>query len=173
MKKILLICIITFAFNYASAQETKNNVVGWGKAVWGMNEEDLIKTFPDAIKLEKPELVLHSDGTFVSIIIPNYKVGKQNFKVSFQMRPNTKTLSNILMELNDTPLNAIFDSITNLLIEKYGEPKNKTESEYNKVILWVYPKTKITLTRIVMKDLYLDKLRILYSQREGDESAKF
>ncbi len=172
MKKLLLLllmlsCLLSFG------QETKNNIVGWGKAVWGMNEDDLIKTFPDAIKLEKPLLVLHSDGTFVSIIIPNYKVGNQTFKISFQMRPNTKTLSNILMELNETPLDSIFDSITNLLIEKYGEPKNRTNSEYMKEILWFYPKTKIALTRIIMKDIKLDKLRIMYSQKDGDESSKF
>lgn len=164
---LLLISIISFG------QENKNNIVGWNKAVWGMNEEDLIKNFPDAVKLEKPVLVLHSDGTFVSIIIPNYKIGKQTFKISFQMRPEDKTLSNILMELNETPLDAIFDSITNLLIEKYGEPKNNQKSEYEKKILWVYPKTKIALTRIVMKDIKLDKLMILYSQREGNESSKF
>ncbi len=33
--------------------------------------------------------------------------------------------------------------------------------------------TGFTLTSIVMKDLNLDKLRILYSQRDSDESAKF
>jgi hypothetical protein len=172
MRKLLLgalLLLSTLGFS-----QSKDEIIGWNKATWGMTENELIKSFPDAVQLD--EDVTYSDGIFVSIIIPTYKVGSETFKISFQMKSNpiskARTLTNVLMELNETPFDSTFDSINNLLIEKYGEPKNRQNSESEKKILWIYPKTKITLTRIVMKNIELDKLLIQYSQREDNESTK-
>ena len=170
MRKLLLGALLLLSTLVFS--QSKDEIIGWNKATWGMTENELIKSFPNSIKLNTPELVPHGNGLYVSVIIPSYKIENHEYKISFQMKPDTKKLNRILIELNETTFETIFNSMTNLLIEKYGEPKNRQNSESEKKILWIYPKTKITLTRITINSIKLDKLLIVYSQREDNESTK-
>jgi hypothetical protein len=119
------------------------DVDGWSSAKWGMTEKEIKNAFKgEALTSESVD----------NLIIPDYKIGRSRFKVTFVMDEQTKLLNRVnIIPIDggpgyDGPVvnpgpERLFDDLKTLLISKYGQPATAGDS----VAAWRFKSTTIDL----------------------------
>ncbi len=147
-------------------------VNGWQKATWGMKEAELVKAVPEARLLEKPEI--YGRNLYAPFAIPDYEVLSLHFRVSFQMDSATKSLHGVVMKYLGKSPKELFENVGRLLIEKYGAPTDKEETDpTNRTWIWVFPKTMIEVTYFNEPSIKFEALTVHYSSTATSEAQKF
>nr|WP_181716927.1 hypothetical protein [Psychrobacter sp.]QJS05440.1 hypothetical protein [Psychrobacter sp.] len=121
----------------------------WQGAETGMSVEQIKEKFPNVVEPSA------DDAKYgVSLNIPDYKVGLNNFKVRFLFRENG--LERITMENKAGSASVGFSAMQKLLKTKYGEPLDSSSNSLGKNMSWLSNGTTITLLQ------FMDKLHITY-----------
>jgi hypothetical protein len=153
------------------AAEPGNDVKGWSKAIWGMTEEEVLKTFEG--QAQRRELPIQLGYKTNSIDIKKMMIGHYTFNVSFYFATTEKKLMEIMLDFHGKPDFKDFEVLTKMMTKKYGEPSESKESRsFKKSIVfsgttWNFPSTKITL--IYTEDPKLKKLLLDYSEKSEKE----
>lgn len=125
---VVLIITIMCIFSANSFGGEINKFTLWGKARFGMTENELCQAFKG--KLLKPKNPGKYKGVYVPYILKNIRIGRHNFKVLFQFGNTSKKLKQVLVVpitkgLDALDVKHIFEELKDLLIEKYGPVSHK------------------------------------------------
>ncbi|HTX34337.1 MAG TPA: hypothetical protein VME43_04920 [Bryobacteraceae bacterium] len=127
---------------------------GWTKAKWGMTDDQVLAAFPgQAARLDPPEL----NGARVSI--KSIELSGAEFRVYFIPDAAGHLRAVILNAVK--PTGALFQSLENLLVAKYGRPW-KTDEAGDSGVQWSFPTTVITLTRVQVPNFGTQFLSLAY-----------
>ncbi len=121
----------------------------WQGAETGMSLEQVREKFPNVVEPSEEDASKYG----VSLNIPNYKVGLNNFIVRFIFREDG--LKTITMDKKGGSASVGFDSMQKLLKTKYGEPLDSNSNNLGKNMSWLSNGTTITLGQF-MGNLYIN-----------------
>lgn len=144
MRKLLCAFQIVFLFFFISSTYASiDKILGWGKTIWGMTEEEVLKVEHRAFKFPNPEIYPECTP---SIGIKKIRIGTAEFDVKFLFWNNDKKLMKVIFssfEKENYLINEkTFANIEKLLTEKYGVP---TYKDPMKEISWNLSNTSIEL----------------------------
>lgn len=171
MKKIHMFVFFAFLFFIvpAYAQEDARNIGGYGKTLWGMTEEQVLKTeAPRVEKLATPKKYKSGTGT---LYIPELNIANSRFDAVFIFDEANKKLVEVILasyEEKNAGVNSLtFSSIEKLLTEKYGPPTFKNAG---KKISWKLTKTIIELEHLNIPRI-VSKITISYEPSTASKDA--
>lgn len=132
-RKALLLCIIFCLPLIATSLFAETDILGWGKAKWGMTQSQLKKLY----EIEK---CTEFEGTLMCALIEKLNIQGHNFKLVFTFDENSPSgkLIKISMSSTATTLDEnAFGSVLGLLVRKYGQPDSKKSYSIAKTSLWL------------------------------------
>ncbi|MSN27448.1 MAG: hypothetical protein GJV46_16510 [Geobacter sp.] len=152
MKTILFIALTVLLFVVSAQADDAININGYGKAIWGMSEDEVLKAEQGrVIKFDKPAKYLNSTAP---IGIDEINVGTDKFKVYYLFDDKSRKLEQVNLaglEENNELINArTFTTILKLLTEKYGPP---TFIKANSNASWKLSRTLINLTHQYIRQM--------------------
>jgi len=154
----LIVCATIFAAALSAADDPG----GWTAAKWGMTDAQILAALPgQAVRLDPPEKLNRS-----SVHIPELDVAGTKFHVYFTPDKDG-LLSSVLFSPIGSPaqgLDAVFQELQNLLVDKYGRPW-KTDEQGNSEIQWSFPTTVITLSRIKVSGFGTQFVHLQYKRK--------
>lgn len=144
----------------ATAACASDDPAGWTRARWGMTAADLAAVFPDADR-RPPE----KDAI---LAIDSIDLAGARFRVV--MYPDAGGgLAEV--HLGVTPpeagTDALFQTVENLLADKYGRPWQSTESDTT-TLQWTFPTTTIQLRRLRLRGATRSIVDLIYMKRSQD-----
>lgn len=160
MKPLIILMLL------AGATLAADDPAGWNGAKWGMTEEQILQALPgQAVRLDPPEKFNHA-----RVHIPTLDLAGASFHVYFV--PDEKGgLNSVLLSPEKEPpigFDFLFQSLQNLLVEKYGQPWVSTEG-HNTEIRWSLKTTTITLSRIKFPEFpNLQIISLQYKRKDPD-----
>ncbi len=150
MKKILVFVIVgcLFFVGRGICEESKMN--GWGKVKWGMTETEVKKAEPNIEISDKGKSKDDDKDYYFPLTLKNVKIAGKDFAAQFRFAKNSKKLEAVALNPSGKTDSELFDSVSNLLISKYGKP---TKMENNRQMgtqtqTWIIGKTKIVLLNL-------------------------
>jgi hypothetical protein len=150
---------------------------GWTAAQWGMTEEQVSAVFPSAQK--------ETIQTTSILALHGFRIGVIDYMVAFGFEPASKALQLVRFSTETTGSpRAIADiahtDLLSGLTDKYGKAIEASEQPSDHMVarkwIWLFPKTKITLTWTAAKDRdqdfayrQLDKTYLYYEERKASD----
>jgi hypothetical protein len=167
---LLLLCIVTLS-------QTKD-VTGWNKSYWGMTITEIDSVFKNQIiTKEKNEF----NESYSNREIQNLEISSDKYRVIFIMNKKTDKLIGVTitpMQKDAEGLKWNFNSLDQMLVDKYGQPsfkyespitdRNIVESKY----VWNFKSTIITLDYYEMKSVSYKSMFLAYEQRNSIDNEK-
>ena len=125
----------------------ESDIPGWGKAKWGMPYSSVTKLY---------ELNNWEAGDMpISKLTKRIKIMGHDFAVAFyfdERSANGKLYKVALAHFDTTNLDAAWlNSIKNILVEKYGNPKSFDVKDKMKISMWVKSAGQLKLTTLTGK----------------------
>ena len=168
-RALVILLFTIFAATATQAADDTKYLRGYGKAVWGMTPNEVLKAEkPRAEKLIKPEKY---DSTLAIISINELKIGISKFRAIFLFDESGHKLEQVNLNSieNDTFTNAsTFTSIEKLLTEKYGVP---TYKKGNSTVFWKMKHTSIDLQLIDVPSANISKVVISYQPSARSQNS--
>jgi hypothetical protein len=117
---------------------------GWSKAKWGMTDDEIVKAFDGQVApLSKVDRYQHA-----RVGIESLEVAGVKFKVYMSPGSDNKLDHVLFSPVNpDDATDQTFQSLENLLVQKYGRPWKTNENTATTELQWSFPTTVITLAR--------------------------
>jgi hypothetical protein len=118
--------------------------LGWSKARWGDTDAELIEAFGgEVVRFAHPDPTIHA-----RVGIESMELADTKFRVYMVLGTNDRLQQVLLLpsRLADGT-DALFQSLEELLVQKYGQPW-KTNEDTATNIQWTFKSTIITLSRI-------------------------
>lgn len=146
---VLLVALLSFA---PRAHADARALNGYGKTTWGMTPDKVLAAeSPRAKTMAKP--TSFRGGSAGLVTIPLLKISSVSFSAVFVFDAKKKLKRVVLTSTQQRhhSVNVVdFNSLEQLLVEKYGPPTYKTdlplEAEGNHDVSWKLPKTMIKLS---------------------------
>ena len=139
----LQLALLLFVRCSLAADDDPRQIAGYGKAVWGMSEDEVLAAeAPRAERLEKPSTMVNGD--IVSIVLKGVETEGIQFSVYFIFDSQNRKLINVSLQSAadiGASVGNTLARIEKLLTEKYGQPDEKNGEN----LLWKLPKTTIEL----------------------------
>lgn len=141
---LFLICLIAALPPLVFAE---SDIPGWGNAKWGMPYSEVTKLY----ELNNWEV----GDTPISKLTKRVKIMGHDFAVAFyfdERSANGKLYKVALAHFDTTNLDAAWlNSIKNILVEKYGNPKSFDVKDKMKISIWVKSAGQLKLTTLTGK----------------------
>ena len=134
----------------------------YGKAIWGMSEQEVLAVEEGRIgKLKKPRKYKGSTGM---LRIENLEIAHKNCYAEFLFDNSTKKLRQVNIKFPKKADNtaSLFSSLEELLSQKYGAPIFKSK---NHTVSWLNRGTKITLKFLYISGIVSD-ITVAYEPAE-------
>ncbi len=166
MRTVLAIQLVLIFFAPVAlvADDDAKNIAGYGKTIWGMTEDEVLKAeAPSAKRLKNPEIT--QIGDLGSVVINQVRIAETNFTVNFIFDRKNHRLVRVDLESphNLAPGGRTFSEIKKLLTEKYGSP---TFDEWKRVF-WKLPKTKIEIRNASYPELSWRQVLMYYTPADA------
>jgi hypothetical protein len=157
------------AFSGYLSAAVPNDVVGYGKTTWGMTAEEVYKVeSPRIIRLDSPIKFTKSNAP---LVIKNIEIASQEFEAIFLFNDSDNSFKQVnltSLERKNSGINSrTFNSLENLLTNKYGSPTYKDEG---KVVTWKFPSTVIELQHMYIPGI-ITSVVVAYKPSSAGESA--
>ena len=145
------------------SQAEASTAAGYGKAIWGMYESEVLVAESKRIsKLKKPSEYVDSDEL---LRIDGLKFANRDCYAAFLFDDKTKTLNQvkILFPLKSDNTQLLFKSLEELLSQKFGAPFYKSDEQIEKegTLSWLNEGTTVTLDLIDIAGL-MTKVSVSY-----------
>ena len=141
---LFLICLIAALPSWVFAA---SDIPGWGKAKWGMPHSEVTKLY----ELNNWE----AGDTPISKLKKRIKIMGCDFGVAFyfdQRSANGKLYKVVLARFDTTKRDAAWlNSIKNILVEKYGNPRLFDVKDKMKISMWTKSAGQLKLTTLTGK----------------------
>ncbi|HIJ96423.1 MAG TPA: hypothetical protein HPP94_11925 [Desulfuromonadales bacterium] len=168
-RAIAILLFSIFVATTAQAADDTNNLRGYGKAVWGMTPNEVIKVEKQrAEKLKQTEKYENLVGI---VTIKEIQIGITKFSAIFLFDESGQKLEQVNLNSfeNDSSTNAFtFTSVEKLLTEKYGAP---TYKKGNASASWKMKHTSINLQLIDLPNANISKVIISYQSSARSKNA--
>jgi len=117
---------------------------GWSKARWGNTDEEIIQAFAGEVVLfDHPDAANHA-----RIGIESMELADTKMRVQMVPGPDNRLQSVLISPRRlDDGTDMLFQSLGELLVQKYGHPW-KSEEDNRTELQWTFKTTIVTLTRI-------------------------
>jgi len=139
---------------------------GWTKAKWGMTDDQLLAAFPEqAVRLDPPE----QNGARVAI--RSIDLAGAKFDVYFI--PSDAGLRKVVLTAQHQPatsLDFLFQTVQNLLVDKYGRPWRSDESAATS-LQWSFPTTTIVFDRMRVSGFGTQFLSLIYTRKSPSPTS--
>ena len=157
MRTITILIIMAAA---AAAQPADPG--GWTAAKWGMSDAQILAAIPAATRLDPPDAGAH-------VHIKSFDLAGAAFHVLFQTDQDGRLQAVLLSPVGDPAegIDYLFQTIQNLLVEKYGRPWTSTEAHETE-IQWSLKTTTITLSRVKFPGIDIQILNLHYKRKSAD-----
>lgn len=166
---IAVIVLLACAGRNVRAQHERDNVEGWGKATWGMTTSQILKAVPGAKRLAQAER--YTEGSYAEAGITMMALDGEPFAVRFLMGSESGRLERVNFKYLGKSGYRAFHSVRDILTEHYGQPRTKDDDCY--WVMWLLPKTRISLGLFVMESEGVQDLTITFSSRAAHNAENF
>jgi hypothetical protein len=160
--KLTTLCLLAAA----AAAFAADDPGGWTKAKWGMTDDQILAAFPgQAVRLDPPDAGAH-------IGIKTFDLADSPFDVRFLS--DAAGLRKVVLTALSQPsprLDALFQDLENLLVDKYGRPW-KSDEAGDTDFQWSFPTTTITLGRTKVSGFGTQFVSLIYAKRQPSSSDK-
>jgi hypothetical protein len=137
-RKALMFCIFIYLSFFTTSLFAENDILGWGKAKWGMTHSQIAKIYDLEDWLKDAETPTCHKKEFVDI---------QGYLFSVTFRFDKRSPSGKLIEVDlcgYEKRREEFGSVLGLLVGKYGNPNTfKVDSLGDRTCLWLRPSGQI------------------------------
>jgi len=96
------------------------DVAGWENTRWGMTEDQIRALYPQAPKT--PAKAPRSTNLYVPLVVEDWDLYGYGAEIHFQMDETTKTLEQVVININCEDLVAAFDHTSQHLQQRFGPP---------------------------------------------------
>jgi hypothetical protein len=136
---------------------------GWTAAKWGMTDAQILQALPgQAVPLDPPQI--HG---LARVQIKSLDLAGTKFSVTF-VSDEKGCLSSVLLHPSDKgPLDSLFQTLENMLVEKYGRPWS-SNADHETKIQWSLKATTITLSHLKYPGLPVEILNLQYKRKDPD-----
>lgn len=144
----------------SSAAIAADDPGGWSKANWGMTADQILAAFPgEAARMPEPDKYNHA-----AVSIDSIDVAGTTFRVYF-IPDDAGRLAAVNIQPRDMAGNSesTFQSVENLLVEKYGRPWKSDDAETE--LQWTFPTTTLTLAKTTLPGSRAVFVSLTYTHR--------
>jgi hypothetical protein len=136
---------------------------GWRAATWGMTESQVLEAFPgEVVRMEKPGPP-DPHGTRATLTIPRFEIARADYAVNFGFDKDG-ALSFVGLVSAIKPTNeAAFETLRNLLTERYGAPTTEDRTRIKRQAIWRLPHTVIDLTLLRLAAGTIEVVSVSYA----------
>jgi hypothetical protein len=165
--RILATVTMMLAVSTATAAAAEDPA-GWSKARWGNTDAEIIRAFGGEVVLfDHPDKNIHARVGIESMDLAGTK-----FRVYMVPGPDER-LQRVFISpcSHDDETDAVFQTLEELLVQKYGPPWKSSESDTTS-LQWTFNTTIITLARIRIPAIRFQMVHLEYTQKSATSIGK-
>jgi hypothetical protein len=163
-KNIAIIALVVTAATATAAEEPG----GWSKARWGQTDAEIIQAFSgEVVVFDHPDKNIRARVGIESMDLAGTK-----FRVYMVPGPDDR-LQKVFINpcSHDDETDAVFQTLEELLVQKYGHPWKSSESDTTS-LQWTFDTTVITLSRIRIPAIRFQMVHLEYVRKSAASGDK-